>query len=284
MESRQPNLPIAQTVKPADIAAPARSRATLTLGGGQQVDLDSAASGELAMQGGAQIVKGTGGQLAYQLKLEHSDELLYNTLSNPRGSQVVTLTLSDGTKVWLNAESSVRYPAVFVGNDRSVEMTGEAYFEVAKDAMRPFRVKKGNATIEVLGTSFNVHAYEEEAMKVTLLAGKVRVAAAGRGLVLAPGQQAVVAEGIGMGKDVDTAAVMAWKNGLFSFRHADLPMVMKELARWYDVQVIYEGKLPEERFTGRMGRDLSLSQVFKLLRGMGVRYRIEAGNKLIIEP
>jgi transmembrane sensor len=292
-------VPVAGMTKPADIAAPARSRATLTLSSGQQVALDSAASGALATQGGAEIVKGAGGQLAYQLKVEHPVELFYNTLTNPRGSQVLTVTLSDGTKVWLNAESSIRYPAVFVGGDRSVEMTGEAYFEVKTNASQPFKVTvKGKAEVDVLGTSFNINAYDDEnSIKTTLLKGSVRVAATPipnvgvntnnpkRSVVLKPGEQAQVVGGkMEMLPYIDFDQVMAWKNGLFNFDHVGLGELMRQISRWYDVEVTYEGgKVPDLRFGGEIGRDLNLSQVLAGLEQAHVHFRIE-GKKLIVMP
>ena len=154
---KSPTVPVAQTTKPADIAAPAINRATLILASGQKVALDSIKSGQLATQGGTKIEKEANGQIAY-IGTGGSAALLYNTLTNPRGSQVITLTLGDGTKVWLNAESSIRYPAVFIGAERTVEVTGEAYFEVAKDASKPFKVViKDQEEVDVLGTSFNIH-------------------------------------------------------------------------------------------------------------------------------
>ena len=268
-----------------DVAAPVRSKATITLAGGQKVALDSVVGKDVAEQGGAKIEKGAGGQVAYRMELGARSALLYNTLSNPRGSRVVNLTLSDGTRVWLNAESSIRYPAVFVGSDRTVEVSGEAYFEVAADAVRPFRVKKDSATIEFLGTAFDVNAYRDEpTLKVTLLNGKVGVAEGGERVLLGPGQQAVVRESVRLAGVVDTAAVMAWKNGNFAFADADLPAVMRQLARWYDLDVSYAGAVPAGHFEGKIGTSLTLDQVLRLLTRAQVHYRIEAGHKLIIEP
>jgi ferric-dicitrate binding protein FerR (iron transport regulator) len=299
--SRRTATPIAQTIKPADIAAPATNRAMITLGNGQQVYLDSAASGALAQQGNAQVVKEANGQVAYKVENITNKELLFNTLTNPRGSQVVTLTLSDGTKVWLNAESSIRYPAVFVGSDRTVEMTGEAYFEVAKNASQPFKVMiKDREEIDVLGTSFNINAYgDEPALKTTLLEGSVRVEPLvgvnnnkeKPSVVLNPGQQAnlIVGENrndsnLTVDRAADVEQAVAWKEGRFAFNRADLPTVMRQLARWYNVDVSYEGKIPERHFSGRIGKSLTLDQVLKGLTQARVHYTIETGNKLIIRP
>lgn len=292
-------MPVAQTAKPVDIAAPARNRATLTLASGQQVALDSIKSGQLAIQGGARIQKEANGQIAYISTGGQAVEL-YNTLTNPRGSQVVALTLGDGTKVWLNAESSIRYPAVFMGSDHSVEMTGEAYFEVAKNANQPFKVTvKGGEKVEVLGTSFNVNAYDDEnAIKTTLLEGSVKVESVAQvntnnrklSVVLKPGQQAQFGGtdrsggGIFVEKDIDVEAVMAWKKGRFAFDRADLPTVMRQLARWYNVDVSYEGTIPPRQFSGRIGKSLTLDQVLKGLTKARVHYTIDTGNRLIIRP
>jgi transmembrane sensor len=277
-----------------DVAAPARSRATLTLADGRQVAIDSAASGALATQGGVQVVKASGG-LTYQANITRPGSVLYNTLSNPRGSQIVDVTLSDGTRVWLNAESSLRYPVFFTGKEREVEITGEGYFEVAKKAGQPFMVDiKDGAKVEVLGTAFNVNAYpDERRIAATLLQGSVRVGVGDQpGVVLRPGQQAVVAvtgdgggaKGIRVNREADLDQVMAWKNGLFSFAGADLPTVMRQLSRWYDIDVTYGGKIPVRTFNGEIGKTLSLDQLLKLLSTTTrLHYTIE-GKKLIIQP
>jgi ferric-dicitrate binding protein FerR (iron transport regulator) len=291
---------IVQTTAPADIPAPATNRATITLSNGQRVYLDSAGNGALAQQGNAQVVKEANGQVTCQVAMTTARELLYNTLTNPRGSRVVTLTLSDGTKVWLNAESSLRYPVIFTGDSRTVEISGEGYFEVKKKAEQPFVVQiKNGAKIEVLGTSFNINAYpDESSTQATLLDGSVRVATDKQAIILKPGQQAWfggeganngagnVAGKVSVLKNVDTAVVMAWKNGWFAFRDADLPTVMRQLARWYDIDVSYEGHIPQEnyQFNGKIGKNLSLDNVLDLLTNARVHYRVEPGNKLVIRP
>jgi transmembrane sensor len=294
--------PVAQTAKTADIAAPARNRAMITLAGGQQVYLDSAGTGALAQQGNAQVVKEANGRVTYKVGNITNRALLFNTLSNPRGSQVVNLTLSDGTKVWLNAESSLRYPVIFAGGDRTVEVNGEAYFEVKKNLDQPFIVEvKNGAKIEVLGTAFNVNVYPDEPdFKATLLEGSVRVSMASvPGVVLKPGQQAQIVglktgngagnPSLGIGQisvlnNVDTEAVMAWKNGRFAFDDADLPTVMRQLARWYDIDVTYDGNIPKREFNGKIGKMLTLDQLLKVLTTTTrFHYSIE-GNKLAIRP
>ena len=279
-----------------DVNAPANSRAMITLGNGTQVYLDSVASGQLARQGNTRLVKLPGGQVAYQ-----SDEnsintaVMYNTLTNPLGSKVISLTLSDGTQVWLNTGSSLKYPTAFTGNERQVEITGEAYFEITHHAAMPFSVKKGDATVQVLGTHFNIKAYEDEsAIRVTLLEGSVKVMKGNAGELLKPGEQAIIRNalnepadhsttGISKGIDVDLDAVMAWKNGLFSFNHTDLPTVMRALGRCYNVDIVYEGKIPNLKFGGEITRNSNASQVLKILEESNVHCRIE-GRKIIVMP
>jgi ferric-dicitrate binding protein FerR (iron transport regulator) len=299
---------IVQTAAVGDIPAPTTNRATITLAGGQQVYLDSAVNGALAQQGNAQLVKEANGQVAYKVATTTDRALLYNTLTNPRGSRVVTLTLSDGTKVWLNAESSLRYPVIFAGGEWTVEMTGEGYFEVSKDASKPFKVQvKGEEQVDVLGTDFNINAYpDEKEIKTTLFQGSVRVSRETStsvvgvntnneklSVVLRPGQQTALVVGVNTNNrdfkvlsNVDLEAVMAWKNGLFAFHNADLPTVMRQLSRWYNIDVTYEGNVPREKFlfNGKMGKDLSLDTVLDLLANARVHYRIEPGNKLVIRP
>ena len=276
--------PIAREMKSLDVSAPVTNRAMITLGNGQKVYLDSAVNGALAQQGSAELVKEGSGRVAYKVENVTNGELLYNTLTNPRGSRVVSLTLSDGTNVWLNSESSLRYPVIFNGHDRTVEIKGEGYFEVKKKVDQPFIVHVENGPkIEVLGTTFNVNAYPDELnIKTTLLDGSVRVAS----VVLKPGQQAWFAGQKIVLNKVDTSDVVAWKNGLFAFHDADLPSVMRQLARWYNIDVNYEGLIPKEKFqfNGKIGKDLSLDNVLDLLNNAQVHFRIEAGNKLVIRP
>lgn len=286
---------------PNDIKAPVSNRARITLGNGQQIDLDSAINGRLAIQGGSQLIKLSDGQIAYRPGQQASGELLYNTLTNPRGSKVIALTLSDGTKVWLNAESSLKYPAFFMGAAREVKITGEAYFEVFKNASKPFKVDiNGKASIEVLGTHFNINSYEDEgSIKATLLEGRIRIGVSANGnnggekqATLKPGQQArlLVADNSNNGgnqikitNEADTGQVMAWRNGVFAFTDADLAVVMRQLERWYDVKVEYAGSIPSGQFNGEIGRTLTLSQVLEGLAEARVKYKIN-GNKIIILP
>lgn len=275
---------VANAKTPKDIKAPEKNRAMITLANGEQVLLDSLTSGTLATQGNVSVRKTADGQIIYD---GSSAEVVYNTLSNPRGSQIVPLTLNDGTKVWLNNESSIRYPIAFVGNERKVEITGEAYFEVVKDAAMPFKVKINDETeVEVLGTHFNINAYPDEAtFNTTLLEGSVKVTANKKVQLLKPGQQARVnAKEINLIKDADVEQAVAWKNGLFSFTDADLPTVMHQLVRWYNLEVKYEGSIPEREFNGKIGRTLTLNQVLRILTKTRINYKIENGNKITIMP
>lgn len=268
----------------SDVEAPKGVKAMITLADGRVIALDSLNSGILALEGGVSVVKTETGAIQY---LGKATELAYNTLSNPRGGGVVTLALSDGTQVWLNSESSLRYPVAFSGATREVEITGEAYFEVAKDKVKKFIVKGSGITTEVLGTHFNINTYKDgEALKVTLLEGKVKtISRDGASATLKPGQQAQIdASGrIALNDDVDLTAVMAWKNGFFSFEGTHIKELMKEISRWYDVEVVFQA-VPQETFTGKIDRNLSLASVLKGLADTRVNYRIENGKRLIILP
>lgn len=265
----------------ADIA-PGSNKATLTLADGSVVTLDSTGN-QVIRQGSARISQ-QGGQLRY----EGTDgQPVWNKLNTPRAGQF-RLTLPDGTRVWLNAASSIRYPTAFAGRERKVKITGEVYFEVTPDAMKPFRVEAaGRSTVEVLGTSFNISAYDDEThIKTTLLEGKVRVAAKDHSAQeLLPGQQAQqsASGAITVSSDIDPAEVLAWKEGWFRFNQASLPEVMRQLSRWYDVEIKYEGAVPDRAFEGKIRRDLTLAQVLRILERSGVHTKIE-GKQLILLP
>jgi hypothetical protein len=274
---------------------PGGNKAVLTLANGDKVILDSVQNGSLGVQANMKIVKITSGVLAYKRaasdELRATSGLLYNTVATPRGGQYQVI-LADGSKVWLNASSSLRFPTSFSGKQRNVELTGEAYFEVAKDAARPFKVTVlpgagggGTREVEVLGTSFNVMAYGDEKMiQTTLVDGAVKVRNGRDENILAPGQQAqsvLGAPGQRVIADADVAAAVAWKNGYFNFNKEDLRTVMRQLARWYDVDVSYTGNNNERVFWGGMQRDLSLSAVLRILEKSGVQFSID-GKKVIV--
>jgi len=295
---RQPDL-----VTQQDVTAPEKSRAVITLADGKKVFLDEAANGSLANENGVNVIKLEEGKIVYdgsQLATQ-SAQLIYNTLSNPRGSKVIDMTLADGSRVWLNAGSSVTYPVAFIGNERKVSINGEAYFEIAKvsspkgggreGASKPFIVSKGDMQITVLGTHFNVNAYDDEIdIKVTLLEGSVKVSSSGQVVTIKPGQQARILSGAegrnqqpATSNQVDLDQVMAWKNGLFSFSNADIQTVMRQVGRWYNLDISYEGGVPKVAFSGEIDRQLTLNQLFSILSETRINYRIE-GNRLIIAP
>jgi ferric-dicitrate binding protein FerR (iron transport regulator) len=288
MAAKQP--PVA-AIQPESDVAPGGNKATLTLAGGKRIVLDSAANGSIAQQGNVNIVKLNNGQLVYNLN-GNAGEVWMNTMTTPVGGQY-QLTLPDGTKVWLNAASSITYPSAFAGANRNVSITGEAYFEVAKDIARPFIVNVNNESeIKVLGTHFNVNAYTDEtAARTTLLEGSVNVSVIGPSLtgiksaILKPGEQAVVADNSPLTIDhsPDVEQAVAWKNGRFNFNGADLHTVMRQLTRWYGINVKYEGNVTDEIFQGELTRDLKLSQVLRILGKMEIKFRIE-GKTLVVIP
>lgn len=283
---------------------PGHDGAILTLADGRQLLLDSLKNGVIATQNGSQVEL-KDGSLAYNKSEQTTGGIIYNTMRTPRGRQF-QLILPDGTKVWLNAASSIKYPTVFTGSQRIVEIEGEAYFEV-----KPLNLPTGRdggdgnklpfivnivgrgAAIEVLGTHFNINAYDDEAsIKTTLLEGLVNVKSSGNAqsaVILQPGQQAVITKhsprhgghALTIHHSPDLIQVMAWKNGLFNFNGYDIKAVMREIGRWYDLDIVYEGEPEPEEMMGELQRNLTLSQVMKILQKIHVNYRIE-GRKLII--
>jgi len=279
------NKPMISQVTKKDIA-PGKDGAVLTLSNGQQIVLDNAANGQLAIQGNVAVTK-ENGQLLYENKQASTEKtVVYNTLSTPRGRQF-ELTLPDGTSVWLNAGSSITYPTSFSGQTRSVTTTGEVYFEVAKNPAQPFHVTVRDIDITVLGTHFNINAYDNEgSIKTTLLEGSVKISKGGQASLLKPGQQAIVSNAnntITINDDADTELTMAWKNGFTSFKSADLKMIMRQVERWYDVDVSFEGNIPVRTFTADVARTAPVSEILKILEESKIHYRIE-GKKIIIIP
>lgn len=283
-----------KTIKPApiakvqahDVKAPRSNIAIVTLASGQKIFLDSVGNGALAMQGNVKLIKLASGKIVYQPGTDGvTGKMEYNTLLNPRGSKVIDMTLADGSKVWLNAGSSLSYPVSFIGNERKVSITGEAYFEVIHDASKPFIVSNGAMNIKVLGTHFNVNTFQDDdnIIKVTLLQGSVKIDNGKATGLLKPGQQARVNNEVNVVSDVDLDMVMAWKNGYFQFDNASLQNVLKQISRWYDVDVHYEGKIQPREFVGEMQRDLNLSEMLNILAKNNVRFRIE-GKELIVMP
>jgi len=261
---------------------PGGDRAVLTLADGRKIILDSAMNGNVANEGGVKVVKLADGQLAYHAQGGTGREMKWNTLSTPKGGQY-QLALPDGTKVWLNAASSITYPVAFDQSQRTVKITGEAYFEIAQRPKTPFIVDfRNESAVEVLGTNFNVNAYvEEPAIRTTLLEGKVRVRKGGATMVLAPGQQAVVAGDIAINAAVNIGQVMAWKNGAFGFDSVDVNVVLRQLARWYDIELVYPNGKPNKKIWGKIGRNLTLQQVVEVLNNLGLPCTIKEHTLII---
>ncbi|MEO6188801.1 MAG: FecR domain-containing protein [Ginsengibacter sp.] len=261
---------------------PGGNRAMITLEDGSQIILDSTANGTISQQGNTKVIKLSNGEIVYKQKDNNRSKVFINTMTTPRGGQY-QLTLADGTKVWMNAASSISYPTAFIDSERKVKITGEVYFEVAKNDKQPFHVIINNqAEVRVLGTHFNVSAYADDGSAIiTLMEGSVRIKNNKEEQMLKPGQQAEINNSIKVKNNADIDLVMAWKNGYFSFSNTDLPMVMKQLARWYDVDVVYEGMKPDMKFWGGISMNSNLSQVLKILEESKVNFRIES-KKIIV--
>jgi transmembrane sensor len=276
---KQPATPLAVNNK----IPPGTNKAILTLANGQQITLTDASNGTIAQQSNTVIRKTASGRIEY---VGSGGPAAYNTTATPRGGRF-ELTLADGTRVTLDASSSVKYPVAFNGKDRIVEVTGQAYFEIANNPSRPFKVvtKKGN--IIVLGTHFNVNAYDDEpAIKTTLLQGKVKVVYLDQEALLAPGQQAAISKDGHAIKvtGTDTASSVAWKNGMFRFEKTDLQTVMRQISRWYNVDIVYAGKFNgDDFFEGSTPRSTDVETILKRLEITGdVRFMIEF-NKIVVK-
>jgi transmembrane sensor len=294
---KDPSKNIEVVQQPSQDIRPGGNKAVLTLANGQVIDLDSAQNGVLVEQGNMAVVKNQHGEVVYKAVGEekpagqHTNA--YNMLATPRGGQY-QLTLPDGSRVWLNAASSIRYPVAFANDERLVEITGEVYFEVAPVQLRsgqkmPFRVMilpLGGA-VEVLGTKFNINAYSDEpALQTTLLEGSVKVSSMenGKWAMLKPGQQASIRRSqLTVHDNADLELAMAWKNGFTLFKSADIKSIMRQVARWYDVEVVYEGAVSDRSFTGGISRSADLQELLRLLQVSKVQFRIE-GKKLIVMP
>lgn len=273
--------------------APGGNRALLTLADGTTIVLDSASDGTISQQGNINIKKLDNGLIIYSVngkQVAENDEAFYNTISTPRGGQY-QVTLADGTKVWLNAASSIRFPVIFTGSERKVEITGETYFEVVKNKAMPFKVKTATTEVEVLGTHFNVNAYTDEpSVNTTLLEGAVKISVLSyitkpATQYLKPGQQAAILKSgkISVVDRADIEEVMAWKNGRFQFKSADLKSILRQIARWYDVDIEYRGNV-NLHFTGQLTRNDYVSKVFEKLALTGeVHFKVD-GKKIIVTP
>jgi transmembrane sensor len=262
---------------------PGTDKAVLTLSDGRELVLDAAAKGQLAIQDGASISQSEG-KIVYHLTGKSVGQV-YNYLTTPRGGRY-NVQLSDGTLVWLNAGSSIRFPSAFAGDKRRVELTGEAYFEVAANKLKPFVVSVNGTEVIVLGTRFEVSAYPDEpGVTTTLIEGSVQIVSGKTQKTLKPGQQSIVKqkEEVRVVDSVSTEEAIAWKNGFFAFDGVDLETIMRQLSRWYDVEVVYNRKV-EELFFAEIPRNTSLSDALKALELTGkVRFAV-VQKKIIVEP
>ena len=271
---------------------PGGNKAILTLANGSSIVLDTASNGMLSDLGNVKIQKLQNGLLAYTIKakqITENDAAFYNTITTPRGGKY-QVTLTDGTKVWLNAASSIRFPVVFTGKERRVQITGEAYFEVAKNKHLPFRVQASGSEIEVLGTHFNVNAYADETfVKTTLLEGLVKVSASSSKnsspKFIQPGQQASVDKGgmIDVKDHTNVEEAVAWKNDRFEFKSTDIRSILRQLSRWYDVDVVYQGNV-NLHFTGQLSRTEPVDTIFKKLELTGAVHFKTEGKTIIVSP
>jgi transmembrane sensor len=266
---------------------PGGNKAVLTLADGSTIVLDSAKEGALGSQGNTRIIKLDSGRLAYAASNSEAGAApSYNTISTPRGGQY-QVVLPDGSQVWLNAASSLRFPVAFTGNERAVTLTGEAYFEVAQHAGKPFMVRTGSMQVNVLGTHFNVMAYPDEGrVKTTLVQGAVRVSQGSTSTLMQPGQQASI-DDAGNSFQItrpDIEDVMAWKTGEFRFRKTDISMIMRQIARWYDVDIIYQGDLSGVTLYGSMTRKENVAQLLELLEQTGMVHFSTSGRRITVMP
>ncbi len=276
--------------------APGGNKATLSLTNGKVIVLDSTDNGVLTQQGNINIVKVKSGLLTYNRqqvkpdKREAPKQINQNTLRTPRGGQY-QLILPDGSKVWLNAASSITFPTAFTGEERRVEVTGEAYFEVKTDVRHPFIVSLpfsipggDHAEVRVLGTDFNINAYpDKQAVKATLVEGAVRIVVKGNSKMLKPGQQAAIernSNSIYL-SEANIEEAIAWKNGLFYFNGEDMETIMQKISRWYNVEVTYQHTVPDGHYSGVISRNTNLSEVLEILKLSGVKFKIQ-GRQLVV--
>ena len=284
--NQQPvELPVANNQHQTNDILPGGNKAVLTLSNRSDINLENVSNGTIIKDGDTKISKLNDGQLVYNILEEKPTQVLYNTVTTPRGGQY-QLLLSDGSKVWLNSASSIRFPVSFNGNERRVEVSGEAYFEVAKNPSMPFKVDvDGKNEVEVLGTHFDINSYADEgSIKTTLLEGSVKVTSlkTQESKLITPGQQAQLnTDGQIAISKTDLDNVMAWKNGYFNFDGADTRTVMQFVSRWYDVDVVYDGEIPRREFGGDIEKNLKLSQLLKILGKNDLQFKLE-GKKLVV--
>lgn len=275
---------------------PGYNKAILTLSDGSKISLDDAANGLLASQGNIAITKTENGEIIYEKnewdkRKNVTDRSVINTIQTPKGGKY-QVRLPDGSKVWLNSASALSYPTAFTGSERKVILKGEAYFEIAPNKNVPFRVESDDQIVEVLGTHFNINSYDDEDFtKTTLIEGSVKVILntktklSSGAKFLKPGEQSLTnssKSGIRI-ENADTEKAIAWKNGYFKFKNTPIKEIMREVERWYDVELVYEGKIPTDEFTGFISNDVKISAVLKILeQSGGVKFSVK-GKKLKVK-
>ena len=283
----EPKPKLAEKQPEKETILPGGNKAILTLADGSRISLSDAPDGTIASQAGIRITKAKDGQLVYQV-LESptnvSSPVKFNTIQTPRGGQY-QVVLPDGSRVWLNAASSLKYPTHFTGSERKVELDGEGYFEIAHNKALPFRVVSNKQVVEVLGTHFNVNAYSDErSMLTTLLEGSVKIVTSqGRSELIKPGQQSeLYANGDLKLSAVNTELAVAWKDGKFIFRNEELESVMRKLARWYDVEIEYEKGVPQKTVWGNVSRFDNVSEILELIELSKVAKFKFKGRRIIV--
>jgi len=267
---------------------PGANKALLTLANGKQIALNDVGVGTILKEGNITVSKQINGLLEYKVAASTnvSSEVVYNTISTPIGGQY-SVVLPDGSKVWLNAASSLKFPTAFNGTERKVELTGEGYFEITKNKHKPFKVKFNQEEVEVLGTHFNIMAYPDETVtRTTLLEGSVRISKNNIKRILIPGQQAIgglQSNGFNI-TEVNTDEAIAWKNGLFLFHNENIRSIMKKIARWYDVDVYYQGAFSNQEYGGRVSKSKNLSEILKNLELTGtIHFKIDGRRVTVME-
>jgi transmembrane sensor len=285
----EPGKPRLKDIAMANHIVPGGNKAILTLANGSEISLTDAVNGTITRQAGTTVTKTKNGQLLYAglNSAQGESALAYNTITTPKGGQY-QITLVDGTRVWLNASSSLHYPTVFNGAERKVQLTGEAYFEVAKNPKMPFRVMSNGQVTEVLGTHFNINSYQDEpGTTITLLEGSVRVLdpKSEAAVMLKPGQQSSSEAG-GRIKvaNVNPEQFVAWKDGKFVFTNANIESIMRQVSRWYNVEIEYKGSASKEKFGGRTSRFTNVAELLEILELTDhVQFEIE-GRRIIVMP
>lgn len=262
---------------------PGTNKAILTLADGSRISLTDAGNGQVAKQAGVIVTKTKNGGLIYQVTGDNQGTARNNTISTPRGGQY-QLLLADGTKIWLNANSSLTFPTAFPGNTRKVKLSGEAYFEVAKDKSKAFYVETDQTQVRVLGTHFNMMAYDDEkSEQTTLLEGSVEISKGTEKSLLKPGQQARTSASsqIRIHDLEDPERAIAWKNGYFLLEKSDLHGVMRQISRWYATDVVYQGEMPKKEYSGKIPRSVNVKTLLEMLAYSGIHCHIE-DHKIIV--